>query len=67
MTDNKPHFNSGNQYAKKDDVKDSQIQMRIERKLKSRFVANLYKYEKLSEFITQACINECRIREKENE
>lgn len=63
--DDKKHFNTGNQYAKKEEKKDSFIQMRIERELKARFVSNLYKYEKLSEFITQACIAECRLREKE--
>lgn len=59
------HFNAGNQYAKKDDKKDSFIHMRIERDLKSRFVSNLYKHEKLSEFVTKSCINECRLRENE--
>lgn len=67
MSKEKNHFNVGNQYAAKpaDKKKLSHIHIRCERNLKSRFVSNLYLDENLSSFILNACIAECKKREKQ--
>lgn len=58
------HHNSGNQYAKKEVVKKSWIQIRCTQEQKAQIVNALYHEEKLSEFMLDAAQLEVDRRNK---
>jgi hypothetical protein len=57
-----PPKNLGNQNAKKDVVKQSQIQIRCTQEEKALIVRNLNRNEKLSEFMLKLALNEAKRR-----